>query len=336
MEFLDNINKIIDKENKKIEEYLIENFKRLKEEGRSKEYVIDTCINLIYENFIETNFIKKYSYHFERAFTLFLNSFDNYNINNNNIDIIKQILKNEIKDEFQNFSNIKKISNRHYDNDFDTITFEIFSTHLLKLHCAKKIINNLSKNKELYYIFYETNDYTKFTIEEFKDNVINSKIYRKLFSKHYPKKILPEITKNNSQEIFTNEQQSTELLLVKNEDDKKVFLNDLENQLLIFLFKKIIDNGGFDTVAEMYHVLSFINISPASNFKNTGSYRSTKVYLAFFGKINDLNLNKINLKQKQRIGELKFNLNELTLKLKPYKLKNINEEIKKLQLKLIK
>lgn len=227
MEFLKNHKKITSEETKKIQLFLIENFKRLKEEGRSKEYAIDTCSSSIYKNFIKANFIGKYSSHFERVYTLFQNAFDKYDRNDQNIDVITQILKNEIFEEFQHFGSINKISNREYDDDFDSITFEDFVVHLLKYHVANEAKNNLNRNSELYYIFYDTNDYSDFTLESFEDHIINTEIYRKLFKNHYPKLPLKKAVKYIDDWNSPNYRIEDDLEII-DKKNKKIYLESLE------------------------------------------------------------------------------------------------------------
>lgn len=321
MEFLKNHKKITSEETEKIQLFLIENFKRLKEEGRSKEYAIDICCSLIYKEFIEANFIGKYSSHFESVYTIFQNAFDNYDRNDKNIDVITQILKNEIYEEFQHFGNINKISNRHYDDDFDSITFEDFVIYLLKYHVAKKAKNNLNRNSELYYIFYDTNDYSKFTLRHFDGHVINSDFYRKIFAEFYPNKPIPIATKqkngwgNVTYVINYNPPQTEEEKITEIKEKLKKPYFELDEKLLL-LHYCLIDKYGIPLTekAKLIVLLGQIEDSDLFDKSSDSSNSYKKISLGYDRPGSKINTQILIEKIINKLNSKHFHITQQTLK----------------------
>lgn len=326
MEFLKNHKKITLEETKKIQLFLIENFKRLKEEGRSKEYAIDTCSSLIHKNFIETNFIGKYSSHFESVYTLFQNAFDKYDRNDQNIDVITQILKNEIYEEFQHFGSINKISNRNYDDDFDSITFEDFVIHLLKYHAAKKAKNNLNRNSELYYIFYETNDYSDFTLESFEDHIINTELYRKLFEKHYPKLPLKKAVKYiddwNSVNYRIEDELDTKNKKIKKSNIENIEEFETDEQALIINLC-IVDKNSIP-LTEKTKLLILLGEIKDKRLLNEDSSKNN-----FYKKVNE------GYQRKGSVLNMISVIESILIKIEPYQLNITNQTLKKQKTTLI-
>lgn len=189
MEFLNNHIKITDAELKKLTAFSINSLKSDSENGISVTKAIDNIRRKIWDEYIETSFIYHYKDHFEEVYRIYRLSFDNYD--NNKIDVVKAVLKNEAYDEFLKRLKIKKVSNYTYDEDFDSINYESFIVHLLKYDVYKNSYNRLGDNFELYKLFYEENNYEDFTLEKFDGHVVNSTLFRKIFSKYYPSKKIP-------------------------------------------------------------------------------------------------------------------------------------------------
>lgn len=326
MEFLKNHKKITSEETKKIQLFLIENFKRLKEEGRSKEYAIDSCTSLIYKNFIEANFIGKYSSHFEKFYTIFQNAFDKYDRNDKNIDVIKQILKNEIHEEFQHLGSINKISNRHYDDDFDSITFEYFVVHLLKYHAAKKAIDNLRRNSELYYIFYDTNDYSDFTLESFDDHIINTELYRRLFKKYYPKLPLKKAVKYiddwNSPNYRIEDELDTKNNKIKKSNIESLEEFDTDEQALLINLC-IVDRNSIPRTEKTKLLILFGEIKD-KRLLHEDSSKNT-----FYKKVNE------GYQRKGSKTNMIDLINSILIKIEPYQLNITNQTLKKQKAALI-
>lgn len=331
MEFLDNYKNIITEEKKILQSFLIENFKKLKKEGRSIHYVIDSCESLIYKNFIETNFISRYSYHFERIYTIFQSAFDKYDRNIKNIDIIKQILKNEVKEEFQQFDKSNKISNHEYENDFDTITYDTFVVHLLKYHVAKNASSNLNRNIELYTIFYDTNDYSNFTLRHFDDHVINSDFYRKLFTKFYPNKLIPIAKKQKNEwgtdifEIDYNPPQTEEEKITELKEKLKKPYFELDEKLLL-LHYCLVDKYGIPLTERAKLTISLGKIDDTDLFnKNSDASDSYKKISLGIDKKGSI-ANKILLVQNiiEKLDDKDYTSTKKTLNY--HKNKLINEE----------
>ncbi|MFD2891179.1 hypothetical protein ACFS5J_04035 [Flavobacterium chuncheonense] len=210
MEFLKNHKQITNQENKKLKEFAIKTFQNYKSEGRSPEYAIENTRSLIWENFIEPNFINKYSSHFESFYTLFWRSFDNYD---SNADVPYLVLKNEIFNKYRETDLKKKLNNRQYDEDFDNLTFEGFVSCLLKYDAAKKTESLLLRNSQLYKLFYTNDYYEEFTFEKFDGHIVNSDLYRKTYSKFNPNSTIPvAIKKINNWNNETYEIDQTPIL----------------------------------------------------------------------------------------------------------------------------
>lgn len=189
MEFLNNHIKITDAELKKLTAFSINSLKSDSENGISVTKAIDNIRRKIWDEYIETSFIYHYKDHFEEVYRIYRLSFDNYD--NNKIDVVKAVLKNEAYDEFLKRLKIKKVSNYTYNEDFDSINYESFIVHLLKYDVYKNSYNRLGDNFELYKLFYEENNYEDFTLEKFDGHVVNSALFRKIFSEYNPSKKIP-------------------------------------------------------------------------------------------------------------------------------------------------
>ena len=189
MEYLKNHQEITNTELKKILDFTITSFKSDYEDGRTALKSIDDTRRRIWDEFIETSFIYKYKDHFEEVYRIYRLSLPNYN--KNKVDVVKSVLKNEAHEEFLKRLKIKKVSNYTYDEDFDSINYESFIVHLLKYDVYQNSYNRLGDNIELYKLFYEVNNYEDFTLEKFDGHVVNSTLFKKIFSEYYPSKKIP-------------------------------------------------------------------------------------------------------------------------------------------------
>jgi len=192
MEYLKNHQEITNRELKKLTAFSINSLKSDSENGISATKAIDNIRRKIWDDFIETSFIYHYKDHFEEVYRIYRLSFDNYD--NNKIDVVKAVLKNEAYDEFLKRLKIKKVSNYTYGEDFDNITYEDFVTHLLKYHVYQKCYNRFGENGELYKLLFEANAYKYFTFNKFDGHVVNSTLYKNIFSEYYPNKQIPIAT----------------------------------------------------------------------------------------------------------------------------------------------
>lgn len=243
-----------------------------------------------------------------------------FNISDIYIDLLKNFNEFTSKIQEKPIENTLKLKvlplyNTYLDKGLISITFEQLIEELANYKSENNAFRIFRNQYHLFEKIYESKDYSKYEIKEYGMILESTDIYKHYFNVKKTKQ------KNSISSSFILE------------NFEKSFTNE-ENAILIFLFSEIMKNGGFNTTAEMYHILSFINIKPATSFGNKSSYRSSIEYNALFGRVYELDLNKIDSNQKQRNKELKLILDELLIKLKPHKLKNINKEIEKLKTKI--
>jgi hypothetical protein len=237
MEYLKNHAKITDTEYKKLISISINSFKLDSANGISADKAIDNIRRLIHSEFIESNFIYKYNQHFEEVYRIYTLSFSNYD--SKKVDVVESVLKKETNEQFKDKLRIEKIPNFTYDEDFINIKYEDFVEHLLKYDVYQKCYSRLSANTHLYKLFYQTENYKKFTFEAFGDHVINSKLYRDLYSISYPGEPIPIAVKriNEYQNIVYDIDNSNEinhqLSNPKKKDEIKKQIFELDEQLLV-------------------------------------------------------------------------------------------------------
>lgn len=121
-----------------------------------------------------------------------------------------KVIEIDIKSDFEERIIKRKIID--LDNcEIIDYPFKDFILDLLTYDTLSKIDNRLRCNSELYKLFYENNDYSRFTLEAFDGHVVNSDLYREIFTKFHPKEIIPKAIKridqlgNETYEITTGE-----------------------------------------------------------------------------------------------------------------------------------
>lgn len=330
MEFLNNHVEITKIESEKLKEFIIKEFKNFKAEGRAPEYALDKTKTKLWDTFIETNFIKKYDYHFESFYTLFSHSFDSYS---SSVDIIKSILKNEIFDKFKSLGEIQKLHNRQYDEDFNNLTFNDLVTYLLKYHNAQVTLKRLTINSELYILFYINDYYKEFTFEKFEDHVINSQLYKRIFKKFNPNTPTPiaikkiddwgnEIYEIDYAPIPTKEEQIHSL---KEQLQKPNF--ELDEKLLL-LHYCLVDKYGIP-LTERAKLVTLIGLIENTDLFEKSSDSSTcykKISSGYERKGSKPNTRVLMEKIINKLDSKNFNLTQQTLKRHSFKLKSEENE----------
>ncbi len=223
----------------------------------------------------------------------------------------------------------KNYSKNSYENALKRDVKPLFETLEIKGYSFEQLIIDLAtyysetniyrifRNQYgLYDLIYKSEDFSRFEIKEYETYLENTEIFS-----YYKKIVHPENKAANKKS--KNIKNITQL----NENN----FSNIENSLLLYLFISIMKDNGFDTSAELYKTLSLIKIKPHFEFENKDSYRSTFEYKAISGKVNDIDLNNISSNHKIQLKELKHQLDELMLKIKPFKLKYINKKIEELK-----
>lgn len=214
-------------------DYIIEKLNEYKAQSRPFEFAIDK-VSLILSDERSNSLINSNRNLFNNCIYNFY-QFDSLYQKGASISLV---IENEIKLEFEKIKTQKIIDNNR--NEVVNYSFEAFINDLIEYDSLGRIEARLRNNSELYKIFYETNNYDDFTLESFDGHVINSNLYRKLFSKNYPKKTIPIAVKridnfNNiiydiieNQEELNNPSANQQ---VKSKINKHFF--ELDEQLLI-------------------------------------------------------------------------------------------------------
>lgn len=177
--------KIIDTFFKNKLDYIIGKLKEYKNQSRSFEYAIDQIrMNLFNErinNIVDINkdLFNNVIYDFKYFEDLYQKGTS-----------IKLVVENEIKTEYNEKIRLKKIVDKN-NNEVLNYSFNTLIIDLIEYDSLVKIENRLNFNSELYKLFYESNIYDQFTLESFDGHVVNSQLYRNLFSKLKPNNTIP-------------------------------------------------------------------------------------------------------------------------------------------------
>ncbi|MEC4005883.1 hypothetical protein OX283_014530 [Flavobacterium sp. SUN052] len=227
-------NYIIEKVNKKTEFFIIKKFKEFKAEGRTFNYSVDK-IRIFISDRNHNGIIGK-------NISLFESCHRFYNQHNSNFvkdTPISKTIDNEVKEEFIKVTEKKKPLDKNY-KEVDNYNFNYFINDLIKYDLLRKVESRLSNNSELYKLYFESNNYTDFTLEKFEGHVINSELYQKLYSKFYPKKPVPcaeaqtDDFGNINYKVIENNQEldiSSNKKILNHKIKKQTF--ELDEQLLI-------------------------------------------------------------------------------------------------------
>ena len=99
--------------------------------------------------------------------------------------------------------------------------------------------NRLGDNIELYKLFYEVNNYENFTLEKFDGHVVNSTLFRKIFSEYYPSKKIPIALKRIDDYLNTvydiieeNEELTVPIINSETKDKTRKQTFEVDEQLL--------------------------------------------------------------------------------------------------------
>lgn len=176
---------IIDTFFKNKSDYVIEKLKEYKNQSRTFDYAIDQIrMNLSNERF--NSVIGKNNDVFNNAIYDFKHFEDLYQKGAS----ISLVIENEIKTEYSEKIKSKKIVDKN-NIEILNYSFNTLVNDLIEYDSLGKIENRLSVNSELYKLFYESNIYDQFTLETFDGHVVNSKLYRNLFSILNPNNPIP-------------------------------------------------------------------------------------------------------------------------------------------------
>lgn len=236
MDFLNNHKFITDSEFKKLEDFVIDNFKKFKNDGKSVNFAIDKTIVLIWNIFIETNFLHKFSSRLRNIYSTYIYSFENYDHTG---DITMSVLKNEVFNDFKIIKEYNIVGQSTYVPEIEDLTFENFVSLLLKYDVAQKSHKRLSNNSDLYKLYYLQNSFENFTLEHFEGHVVNSDLYKKLFKKIHPEKPLPiaiQIIDEYKNTIYEIKEESEVKSKIAIKESNEKILNqifELDEQLLI-------------------------------------------------------------------------------------------------------
>jgi hypothetical protein len=181
---------ILNKVFTKAEYFIIKQFKEFKTNDRPFPHAIDEIRSHLTKKYGNNLIGKNYNL-FERCYRFFCLRKDYYG----DTTSISKIIENEIKKEFEEVIKINKAVDKNY-NVIDNYSFNRFIYDLITYHSLRKIEERLGKNSDLYKLLYDSEDYSKFTLIAFDGHVINSKLYRDLFSKIHPDKFIPFAIKN--------------------------------------------------------------------------------------------------------------------------------------------
>lgn len=278
---------------------------------------------------LEKKLYKESKFNYEEPYTTLYGIFEKHKKDYKR-NFIEKSLNLNVKPYFEEL----KISN---------YTFEDLVKDLACEYSKIDVFRILRNQHELYSLIYNSEDFSEFEIKEYDTVLENTEIFKKYKNLVYPNtknyneniENEPKNTIANSitKEIENNSSIKKETKLPK-EDKTKIILTNEENCLLIYLFKSIMLEGGFKTDAELYKVLSLIQIKKLSEFGNKDSYRSTNEYRALSGKINNINLDNIEKNLKYQLQEFKYLLDDLSTKIKVQNLQTTNKKIKDLKSKI--
>jgi hypothetical protein len=181
---------ILNKVFTKAEYFIIKQFKEFKTNDRPFPHAIDEIRSHLTKKYGNNLIGKNYNL-FERCYRFFCLRKDYYG----DTTSISKIIENEIKKEFEEVIKINKAVDKNY-NVIDNYSFNRFIYDLITYHSLRKIEERLGKNSDLYKLLYNSGDYSSFTLEAFDGHVINSELYKNLFSKIHPDKFIPFATDN--------------------------------------------------------------------------------------------------------------------------------------------
>lgn len=259
-------NYILEKLYKKTEFFIIKKFKEFKADDRTFIYSIDQ-IRISISNYNFRGIIGSNSSLFESCHRYYNHHTANYE---KGTPISKTIDK-EVKEEFIRVTKEKKPFDKNY-KEIDNYHFNLFVHDLIKYDFLRKVENQLSGNSELYKLYFDNNDYTEFTLEKFDDHVINSELYRRLYSKFYPNKSLPMAVKkvnewgNTVYDIFIDNIKVDNLL---NYDNSTVKSQDIKLEKTSE--KKIDSNWSVEEKSFLFYILCNV-LSNKENNKNNNTF----------------------------------------------------------------
>jgi hypothetical protein len=246
---------------------IIEKFKKASLDGRT----ITKAIDLIKKQLVET----------KKSSIIFINieKLHNciYKINHREDDYstdlaLNSIISNEIKESFGLVINELKT----LDDEKLIISFDDFVKELISYDCLIRLDKRVTLNIELYRIFYENKNYDGFTLEYFENHVVNSKLYRKVYTNFYPGKPIPIAEKkidqynNISYDIIypeTNtfiEKKSTKNNLVNPENEileKLDLFKDEEKYLILHTFYNLLKQYEKELKLESKSELKIIDLA---------------------------------------------------------------------------
>lgn len=189
---------------------------------------------------------------------------------------LKSIISNEIKDSFDEVN--EKIMN--VNNERLNISYDDFIKELITYDCLGRIEKRVKLNFELYKIFYENNDYSHFTLDYYEDHVVNSELYRKVFTRYNPGKPIPIAEKKIDQ--FNNliykiifpetntviEKKSKNNNTVDSENEIQNKLDEFkeeEKYLILHAFYKMLEQNKGDKIIDLAQFLRMIRICQGIN-----------------------------------------------------------------------
>jgi hypothetical protein len=261
-----------------------------------------------------------------------------FNTNNPYTDLI-YIFNNERKKYSKNiYENVLKRDVKPvFDNlEINDYTFEDLIKDLAEYYSETNTYRIFRNHYTLFDIIYKSEDFSEFEIKEYDSDQEYSRILTKYKNLAFSdSKENTENIKINSQDNISNDIENNDSINNKTksseEDKTKILFTSEENCLLIYLLKSIMLEGGFETDAELYKVLSLIHVKKLSEFGNKNSYRSTHEYRALSGKFNVINIVNIDKNPKYKLQDFYYLLDGLSSKLKVQNLKNIYEKSEKIK-----
>ncbi len=266
---------IIDTFFKNKSDYVIEKLKEYKIQSRTFEYAIDQIrSNLSNERF--NSIIGKNNDVFNNAIYDFNHFEDLYQKGAS----IALVIENEIKTEYSGKISIKKIVDKNNDEILN-YSFNTLVNDLIEYDSLGKIEYRLSFNSELYKLFYESNIYDQFTLESFDGHVVNSKLYRNLFSILNPNIPIPVAVKkideyqNVYYDIIIDAPELNEL---GNKDTPKVKTKKQEfelNEQLLILNLCLEDSNSIPLTEKIKLIILIGEIKEDSIFKESSAKNLT-------------------------------------------------------------
>ena len=342
MEFLKNHKQITTQENKRLKKIAINQFLKEKEKGLTFEKAFKNVSNLITDEVRNENLIKKYSFHFGGLYDIYNRNLRDYDVN---VDRVLKVLENEIYEKFKDPYVTSKKQNYSYDADYDEISssYEKFTEQLLIYIANFDFDRALFKHYEYLKLIYEFDDISKIDLKPFEGEIVKTSKFINLYKKIKPNEPLPyEIRTLNAlgaeTTVLVNNFDKNSNKNIQNEIaipvNKESFLSNIENALLINLFLQIMEENAFDEKAELYRVLSIIEVRPVDSFGTKASFRTSIEYKAMNGKLKNIDL--INLKSNNTglLKQYKQFLQKLSLKIEDFRLKKINKKIEEIQTKI--